>query len=622
MSDILSHFENATRRGLFNPQWYMQHYGLYFETELDAFADYLRKSRHSWVDPSPNFSTKGYFRVNFAALLNSKIAPLEHFLNKETEDQPVFASVRHWQPRAGIQQQKSYKATMSYAVTAHIFYEDYIERLANCLTHFPFKFDLFVAVSSEEINRTAKEILGRVDSVSTVCVKTVPNRGRNFGPLLVEFGRILLNYDIFCHVHSKKSLFSGSSQEVWGDYLFEYLLRDKQVVLRALALFEESENYGIYFPTSFTRSLPKWASHTLKNRGSMNEMATKLMINYSHSGFLPYPVGGMFWAKTDALRNLLDRDWNYSDFPEEPIPHDGTSLHGIERLLVKLAEHNGYHNLIYHPHSGKFTSESGHIYEEYLGNQDDLGYITQHSPVRVISFDIFDTLVYRTNSYPDQGKEDIAAQLGYENPKDFLELRNRTEFEIRKESGFVGDVSILDIYERLKPALETQLSPKQLADLEFHSDLKYILPKHALIKALKDSLQAGKRVMIASDTYYTKNQIRTLLDYVGVSQDVELYVSSDLGKRKDNGRMWIAIKEVLEKLAINPLQEFMHIGDNVVSDSQIPGDFGLGSYHILNPFDKWNYLSSVRLQESDMTDSAKRHKYGPLIARLGADPFL
>lgn len=622
MSDIVSHFETATKRGLFNAQWYMQHYGLYFETEIDAFSDYLRKSRHSWVDPSPGFSTKGYFRANFAALLNSKVAPLEHFLNREEEDQPSFAPVRHWSPTTVIQQHRPYKATLSYAVTAHIFYDDYIERLATCLTHFPFKFDLFVAVATEEANRAAKDILGRVDSVANLCVRTVPNRGRNFGPLLVEFGKVLLNYDIFCHVHSKKSLFSGSSQEVWGDYLFEYLLRDKQVVLRALALFEESSEYGLYFPSSFTRSLPKWASHTLKNRGSMNQMANQLGVSYSHSGFLPYPVGGMFWAKTDALRNLLNRDWTYEDFPEEPIPHDGTSLHGIERLLVQLVEQRNYSHLVYHPHSGKFTSNTEHILEEYLGNKGDLGYITQHSPARVISFDIFDTLVYRANSYPDQGKEDIATLLGFTSPSTFVELRNTTEFEIRKASGFLGDVSINQVYEKLKPTLETELAPEELADLEFRSDLKYILPKHILINAAKEALRAGKRIMIASDTYYTKNQIRILLDHVGFPQEADLYVSSDLAKRKDNGTTWVEIKAALERLSINPLHEFTHIGDNVVSDSQIPGDFGLGSYHILNPFDKWNYLSSVHLQESDMVDPAKRHKYGPIIARLGANPFL
>jgi predicted HAD superfamily hydrolase len=139
---------------------------------------------------------------------------------------------------------------------------------------------------------------------------------------------------------------------------------------------------------------------------------------------------------------------------------------------------------------------------------------------------------------------------------------------------------------------------------------------------LSAALKCSKQIYIVSDTYYTKVQIQSLLDHVGVPRTVSLYISSDVQKRKDNGVMWMHIKEELGNLAINPLHEFMHIGDNVVSDSQIPGDFGLGSYHILNPFDKWNFLSTFHLQEGNMVDPATRYKYGPLIARLGADPFL
>jgi lipopolysaccharide biosynthesis protein len=36
----------------------------------------------------------------------------------------------------------------------------------------------------------------------------------------------------------------------------------------------------------------------------------------------------------------LDLSWD--DYPEEPLPEDGTMLHAIERLLPFIAEHEGY----------------------------------------------------------------------------------------------------------------------------------------------------------------------------------------------------------------------------------------------------------------------------------------
>lgn len=614
--------EKAETLGVFDASWYSQKYGLGFENKFDCFTDYLRKSRHSWVDPSPSFSTKAYFKAHFGSLLNSGISPLEHFLGNESGSNSFLGSSKHWHPSRSLNPSVPFQASISCAVTAHIFYYDYIHRFIECLHYFPTVIDVYLAISDSEFIDQAYNLLSEVDCVNNICIRVAPNKGRNFGPLLVEFGAALLDYDVFCHVHSKKSLFSGSSQEIWGDYLFEYLLRDKQILSKALALFECPDNYGVYFPTAYTRSLPKWASHTLKNKHTSNELCKLLSLPPPEHGFLSYPVGGMFWAKSEALRPLLSHPWTYDDFPAEPIANDGTILHAMERMLVHISNTQGFREFVYHPSSGLFTTERKHIQEEYINSRGDIGYIVQHSPAKIISFDIFDTLVYRVNSFPDQGKEDMAKHLGYAEPSEFTLLRNQTEYQLREESGFTGDVSILDIYGRLLSSIETNLSAQDLADLELQFDIANMLPKSIILTSLNDALKSGKFVYIASDTYYTKEQIRKLLDIFGVPANIRLFVSSDLRRRKDNGTMWEHIKQILTEEHIDPLNEFIHIGDNVVSDSQIPGDYGIGSYHILNPFEKWNFLAEHHLSESDLHDHQKRAKFGHLVGLIGAIPFI
>jgi len=618
--------DKAESLGLFDADWYSDQYGLGFENKLDCFADYMRKSRHSWIDPSPTFSTKSYFRTHFSSLLNSGQSPLEHFLENNSASTNYSGSTQSWQPRTKLTPSQPFQGTLSCAITAHIFYHEYVQRLADCLHHFPVAIDVFIAVSEDDAVETSRAALAKVECINNIFIKVVPNRGRNFGPLLVEFGEALLCYDLFCHVHSKKSLFSGSSQEVWGDYLFEYLLRDKQILSKALAIFENTNEYGIYFPTAYTRSLPKWASHTLKNKNASSELCNDLDLPPPSSGFIPYPVGGMFWARSESLKPLLSKKWAYENFPEEPIANDGTVLHAMERILVHISHCQGFKEFVYHPGSGSFTSEPHHTLEEYIGSRGDLGYIVEHSPARVISFDIFDTLVYRLNSYPDQAKEDLAFQLGFASPYDFLTLRNQAEYQLRAEAGFSGDVSIVDVYHRLLSSL-SHLDPlthtaESLADIEFQLDLDNILPKHVMLECLNSSLRSGKIVYIVSDTYYTERQIRLLLTTVGVPANTTLFISSELKKRKDNGTMWDHVKQVLADQNIDPLNEFIHIGDNVVSDSQIPGDFGIGSYHILNPFEKWNFLCNHRLSESDLHDPKIRAKFGNLVGLVGAVPFI
>lgn len=623
MIDLLTLFEKATASELFNARWYMEKYQLYFENEVDAFADFLRKSRHSWVDPSPLFSSRNYFKKHLDELIGGNMPPLQHYLLYATQTLAPSHSEPNWMPNRPITAATPFSKKANYAITAHIFYDDYVDKLFNSLSGFAPNIDLFIAVPTEEIGQDVQQAANRNTKINRLDVRVVPNRGRNFGPLLVEFGTALLSYDFFCHLHSKKSLFTGSSQENWGDYLYEYLLQDKQILNRALSIFEESTCYGIYFPTAFSRSLPRWATHVLQNKGSMQVCRDLIGLPAASPSFLPYPVGGMFWARSEALRPLLVRNWSYDDFPAEPIANDGTILHAIERILVEVVEHQGYKHFAYHPESGCFTSETGHLTEEYVNTHGDLGYVMNCSTYRVISFDIFDTLLYRSSSYPDQAKESMPGLLGLSiSGQEFRQLRNKTEFELRRLSGFQGDVIIQDVYRKLRLSLAFDASAEKAAELEFQADFETYRPKSEMLDLLHQAYRNGKTIYIVTDTYYSREQIQIVLGWLEVPDDCMLFVSSHEGMRKDNGSLWQYIKKVLQQADINPLHEFIHIGDNVVSDSQIPGDYGLGNYHILNPFDKWSIRSRPHIAEHELADQALRHKFGPLIAQVGRSPFL
>ena len=58
------------------------------------------------------------------------------------------------------------------------------------------------------------------------------------------------------------------------------------------------------------------------------------------------PHGSCFWFRTDALRKLFKYDWKYEDFPEEPLPIDGTISHAIERCYAYVAQDAGYYSAI------------------------------------------------------------------------------------------------------------------------------------------------------------------------------------------------------------------------------------------------------------------------------------
>ena len=56
------------------------------------------------------------------------------------------------------------------------------------------------------------------------------------------------------------------------------------------------------------------------------------------------PLGTMFWFRPKALHGLIDKSWEYSDFPPEPNPADGSFLHFVERAYCYVAQSNGYYS--------------------------------------------------------------------------------------------------------------------------------------------------------------------------------------------------------------------------------------------------------------------------------------
>lgn len=184
-----------------------------------------------------------------------------------------------------------------------------------------------------------------------------------------------------------------------------------------------------------------------------------------------------------------------------------------------------------------------------------------------------------------------------------------------------GDIDINEVYRVLVKRLDLPFEPEELAELEFQIDLDGLNAKEVMVDLLNSLAEQGKAIYIISDTYYLEHQIKRLLDKTGITCSYELYVSSALQLRKDNGSMWDMMKEKLT--STGSLEKFVHIGDNVCSDAQNPGDRGINNIHILSPLDKWDALGLPKIKHEFSTLNIKSVlKWGPLISQICASPFI
>ncbi len=169
------------------------------------------------------------------------------------------------------------------------------------------------------------------------------------------------------------------------------------------------------------------------------------------------------------------------------------------------------------------------------------------------SWDCFDTLVARRFIYPYTIFEEVGRQLKIEN---FVKLRTKAE---KRSNG-----TYFDIYNNLKG-----IDP----NLEFQIELEHLFG----IRENIDRVQDGD--IIVSDMYFTKEQIKTILESCGLKKNIEIYVTPD-GKKK--GYIW----EQLPKIDL-------HIGDNEYSDIESPKKFSIQTEyytnHKLNAIEEYVY---------------------------------
>jgi glycosyltransferase involved in cell wall biosynthesis len=228
------------------------------------------------------------------------------------------------------------------ALHIHLHYPELAEGLLGRLAVNQAKLDLFISTTSDAKAADLREIFAGHRG-GAVVVETCPNRGRDVGPMLSVFAEALQGYDVFGHVHGKRSLALttvglGTNLGVrWYEFLLQHLVGDMfPMVDLILDRFAASERLGLVFPED--PNLTGWS----KDRDIARELAARMAPTMTIPRSIDFPIGTMFWARPAALKPLFDLKLGWDDYPKEPVPIDGTMLHALERLLPVIAAHEGY----------------------------------------------------------------------------------------------------------------------------------------------------------------------------------------------------------------------------------------------------------------------------------------
>lgn len=191
---------------------------------------------------------------------------------------------------------------------------------------------------------------------------------------------------------------------------------------------------------------------------------------------------------------------------------------------------------------------------------------------RVLTTDVFDTLVWRPTTeprhlWPDLGRE-LAANgllLAGVTAEEFAIGRVRAEARARVRTGITDrapEVTIEQIWAEV-PGSWLRAERAALIEAELDFEARRLRLHDGAIALLTAATAAGARVVLVSDTYLSAAQLRGLLERVGVPFDAvsEVVVSSEHGRSKADGLLDLAV----QRLGV-PAAQVLHIGDHPVSD--------------------------------------------------------
>lgn len=207
----------------------------------------------------------------------------------------------------------------------HVYHESYIPQATKIIADFPDAGGILITSPFEKV-------LSEFDSTSrgsNLELRLVKNIGRNFGAIK-QILPTIGTFKYLLHLHTKASKHMSSrrvaewSQSFWGR------LASRDTVLRILSAMDSNAEITISYP-ELTAILPSSAYRWGGNKKLAESLLASGKLDLLGDQ-IAFPAGGMFICQSPLILDLLNR-LGLEDFPQEPLPLDGSIAHALERLM-------------------------------------------------------------------------------------------------------------------------------------------------------------------------------------------------------------------------------------------------------------------------------------------------
>ncbi len=318
-----------------------------------------------------------------------------------------------------------------------------------------------------------------------------------------------------------------------------------------------------------------------------------------------------YGVKGDCAKHYLREGWL--------LDYDPSDRFSSKDYLINNPDIRGINPLLHYEVFGKsegrrpFVPKQGKA-NEYEAEKIDIPYdrfFKEIEEKRIVSFDVFDTLVIR----PFVKADDLFVYLEKEYALGgFCDARKRAEADAREK--LRKEVNIGEIYDHIDERY------RALRDAEIECEIRFCHANPSIFPIYKKAKELNKRVIATSDMYLDQKIVRQILEGSGYAMDA-VYVSCDHNRTKGSGELFDHVLSE-EKAAAG---EMIHFGDNYISDYSEARRKNIDAYQtpkivdqVLSEEENRPYLSFCRMHD-DLPASIYLAQIGDYLCRSDDEPF-
>lgn len=249
-------------------------------------------------------------------------------------------------PKKYVSRKVDVKALKNSAIILHLYYDLYFDEAKKNMDNIPSDIDTYIVTANKKLEVLAKKYSS---NKSNIKILFKPNRGRDFAALLITCKEIVKKYKYVCFVHDKNARSDSdvSYTNRWRKLFYESTLCSEEYIFNIINEFENNKRLGLLSAPIPAEQLAlefrgiTWFGNVDLTKEWLKRIGINNMIDLSQDSIT---IGSVFWFRPEAIKQLFEYSFKYSDFEAEPMPHDFTLAHTLERLVGLLSENNGYKN--------------------------------------------------------------------------------------------------------------------------------------------------------------------------------------------------------------------------------------------------------------------------------------